>query len=328
MITLSNRTSSRTLAHITASLPELLKTSFKSTLILMFFTPLVAWGNGSDKQSLSVNKSPLQEVTTLANSGIVPPLNIYGADGISVAQNGDIFVSGGPVTKSVIRITADGVVSEFATGFQSANGSDFDSAGNLFVADYKANAIRRITPDGTVSTFATDLDGPAGVYIDNEDNVIVGLYGANFSGKAATVLSITPEGVSSILASGDGLLDVIGVVGDEKGNVYAGNYKKRQLYQITDGNVSLLTTASVKINMIDYSHGYIYIANDGRIVRVNASTGEEEVVSGTPEAKTVNGPIEKADFVMPTSVAFSPDEKILYVVDSVTGDVRKIAPKE
>ena len=320
MITLSNRTSS--------SQSKLLKRNFKSALILVLFSPLVTWGNDLSSEIASTNESSFQEVTTLANSGIVPPLNIYGADGISVAKNGDVFVSGGPVSKSVIRITADGVVSEFATGFESANGSDFDSKGNLFVADYKANAIRRISPDGVVSTFATDLDGPAGVYIDREDNVIVGLYGADFSGKAATVLRITPEGISSILASGNGLLDVIGVAGDEKGNVFAGNYKKRQLYQITEGNVSLLTTASVKINMIDYSHGYIYIANDGRIVRVNTSTGEEELVSGTAEAKTVNGPIDKADFVKPTSVAFSPDEKILYVADAVTGDVRKIAPKE
>ena len=320
MITLSNR--------ISSSQSKLLKRNFKSALILVLFSPLVTWGNDLSSEIASTNDSSFQEVTTLANSGIVPPLNIYGADGISVAKNGDVFVSGGPVSKSVIRITADGVVSEFATGFESANGSDFDSKGNLFVADYKANAIRRISPDGVVSTFATDLDGPAGVYIDREDNVIVGLYGADFSGKAATVLRITPEGISSILASGNGLLDVIGVAGDEKGNVFAGNYKKRQLYQITEGNVSLLTTASVKINMIDYSHGYIYIANDGRIVRVNTSTGEEELVSGTPEAKTVNGPIDKADFVKPTSVAFSPDEKILYVADAATGDVRKIAPKE
>lgn len=276
----------------------------------------------------TLDVSPFQEVTTLANSGIIPPPNKYGADGISVAENGDIFVSGGPLTNSIVRITSKGVVSEFATGFKSANGSDFDSKGNLFVADYASNVIRRITPDGIVSTFASDLDGPAGVYIDEKDNVIVGLYGANYSGKAATVLRITPDGTSSILATGGGLRDVIGVVGDENGDLYAGNYKGRQLYRITNGEVTLLATASVKINMIDYSRGYIYIANNGRVVRINTSTGEEELFAGTSESKTVNGPVASADFVKPTSLAFSPDENILYVVDQTTGDVRKIAPKE
>lgn len=63
--------------------------------------------------------------------------------------------------------------------------------------------------------------------------------------------------------------------------------------------------------MIDYSYGYIYITNNGRTVGVNASTCEEELVSGTPEAKTINGPIDQADFVKPTSVAFSPDKNSL-----------------
>ncbi len=304
------------------------KKYMKRLSILVLLSTLVACGHYDVNHPLNYSSSPLQEVTTLANSGIIPPTDKYGADGISVAKNGDVFVSGGPLTNSIVRITPEGVVSEFATGFQSANGSDFDSVGNLFVADYEANEIKRVTPDGTVSTFSSGLDGPAGVYVDREDNVIVGLYGANFSGKAATVLRITPDGISSVLATGGGLRDVIGVVGDENGEVYAGNYKKRELYRITNGNVTLLTTASVKINMIDYSRGYIYIANEGRIVRINTSTYEEELFSGTPISQTVNGPVETADFVMPTSVAFSPHENILYAVDRITGDVRKIAAKE
>jgi len=271
---------------------------------------------------------PLQEVTTFANSGIIPSKDQYGADGISVSENGDVFVSGGQLTNSVIRITNQGVVSEFATGFKSVNGSDFDSKGNLFVADYASNMIRRISPEGTVSSFASGLDGPAGVYVDEQDNVIVGLYGADYSGKGSTVLRITPSGDSSVLAAGGGLRDVIGVVGDENGELYAGNYKGRQLYRITDGTPKLVGTSSVKINMIDYSRGYVYIANKGRIVRINTSTGEEELFAGTPESKTVNGPVESADFVKPTSLAFSPDGNTLYVVDSITGDVRKIGRKE
>lgn len=306
---------------------DLTRRYIKGASILLIMSTLVACEHGASNSALTLTPPLFEEVTTLANSGIIPPADNYGADGISVAENGDVFISGGPLTNSIVRITPEGVVSEFATGFQSANGSDFDSAGNLFVADYEANAIKRVTPDGTVSTFASGLDGPAGVYLDNEDNVIVGLYGADFSGKAATVLRITPDGISSILATGGGLRDVVGVAGDENGDVYAGNYKGRQLYRVTNGNVTLLATASIKINMIDYSRGYIYIANSGQIVRINTSTGEEELVSGTPEQQTVDGPVKTADFVMPTSVAFSPDENILYAVDRVTGDVRKITQK-
>jgi len=250
-------------------------------VVLLFFSlTTYAENHSTGLNKATLVESPLQEVTTLANSGIIPGTKKYGADGISVDKNGDM------------------------------------------------NEIKQVTPDGVVSTFASGLDGPAGVYVDGDNNVIVGLYGAKYSGKAATVLRITPNGVSSVLAQGNGLMDVIGVVGDENGEIYAGNYKGRQLYKVSNGDVELLATSSVKINMIDYSHGYIYIANDGRIVRINTSTGEEELFSGTPEPKTVNGPVESADFVLPTSLAFSFDGKILYVVDQTTGDIRKIAPKK
>lgn len=277
--------------------------------------------------SLTLTPPPLQEVTTFANSGIVPPAGRSGLDDVTVADNGDVYVSGGSFAKNIVRITPEGLVSEFATGFESANGSDFDSAGNLYVADYRANAVRRITPDGTVSTFASGLDGPAGIYVDNLDNVIVGLFGANFSGTAGTVLRISPDGISEVLAQGGGLNDVIGVIGDENGEIYAGNFDGRQIYRVTDGNVTLLATLSVNINMIDYSRGYIYVTYDGQIVRVNTSTGEEELFSGTAFEQTLNGPVKSAEFVRTNSLAFSADGNILYAADRTTGDVRKIAPR-
>ena len=330
---------SRTVLFISAVFINAKKSYIRCTFIYVVLSALAACGTVPSSETAELEESvekeianfiefPLQEVTTLANSGIIPPKNKYGADGISVSEDGNVFISGGPLTNSVVRITSEGVVSEFASGFESANGSDFDSKGNLFVADYAANMIRRISHNGTVSTFASGLDGPAGVYVDEEDNVIVGLYGANYSGKGATVLRISPNGESTVLATGGGLRDVIGVVGDENGELYAGNYKGRQLFRITDGTVEQVGISSVKINMIDYSRGHIYIANMGRIVRINILTGEEELFAGTPEPKTINGPVESADFVMPTSLAFSPDGNILYVVDRITGDVRKIGPKE
>jgi len=307
--------------------PQCLKLWKLSSYCLVFSFFLSGSVSSNEQQNIAnTNKeSFFQEVTTLANSGIVPGEKKYGADGISVAKNGDVYVSSGPLSKGIIKITPRGVVSEFATGFKSANGSDFDSIGNLFVADYASNAVKRVTPDGEVSIFADNLDGPAGVYVDHDDNVIVGLYGSNFSGKGRTVLRISPDGKQSVLATGNGLKDVIGVVGDENGEIYAGNYKGGELFRLIDGKLKLLAKVSVKVNMIDYSQGYIYIANDSRIVRVNTSTGQEESFSGTSESTTKDGPIASADYVMPTALAFSEDESILYVVDQTTGDVRKIS---
>lgn len=73
--------------------------------------------------------------------------------------------------------------------FYAPRGMDFDSEGNLYVADYNNNAIRKITPEGIVSTYAGGnpghkdgvieeamFNGPADVSVSPEDFVYVADY--------------------------------------------------------------------------------------------------------------------------------------------------------
>src|SRR5947207_15966892 len=48
----------------------------------------------------------------------------------------------------------------------------FDSSGNLFVSNGKANSIKKITPSGVKTTFATDLDVD-GMAVDAFGNLFV-----------------------------------------------------------------------------------------------------------------------------------------------------------
>lgn len=285
-------------------------------------TDRVSLTSSNENSELQIDKlewieSPLQQVRTFANAGLT------GGDGISVSPEGDVFVSGGSGSGQVNKISQAGDVTVYASGLRTANGSDFDSQGNFYVADYQGNAVYKVDTNGSQSVFASELDGPAGVYVDQNDNVLVSLYGANFSGTAATVLSITPGGVVSVLANGGGLLDVIGVVGDENGEIYAGNFNTGRLFRVTNGEVSLLADLSVNVNMIDYSRGYIYVATRGRITRVSVD-GIEETVSGSGTQAEIDGLIGDAEFSRPSAVAFSPNGNILYVYDAATGNVRSI----
>lgn len=268
--------------------------------------------------------SPFRWVSTVG--GVDP----WVSDGMSVGPDGNLYMSGGPPGVSggteIIRITPDGGMSTFAAGFASANGSDFDSQGNLYVADYDASAVRKITPEGVMSVFASGLDGPAGVWVDAEDHVFVTLFGANFSASGATVLRIAPDGNVSTYASGDGLQDVIGIVGDEQGRVYASNWASAQIFEITGGNVSPLAAVNAgNANHICYSDGYIYVPSPGGAVvsRVGLD-GTVEHFIGTPERQTVDGPIAEADFLRPNDCDFFADGSILYVSDRESGLVRKV----
>ena len=263
--------------------------------------------------------SPFRSVSTLAATGLANT-----TDGLSVGANGDIYVSGGPGAQNILRVTPEGEISVFASGFNT-NGSYFDSHGNLFVANYNEGSVRKITPEGVVSTFASSLDGPAGIWVDRNDNVFVSLFGANFSGVGATVLKITPDGVVSPYATGGGLQDVIGIVGDENGRIYASNWAAGSLFDITDGNVNLLAPDVGRTNMICYSHGYIYMPGpaDALVHRVSVE-GVAEVFVGTTTRQTIDGPLAIADFERPNSCAFTPDGTILYVMDRDNGLLRKI----
>lgn len=257
------------------------------------------------------------KVTTFANTGFTE------GDGVSVAQDGSVYVSGGP-NGNIVHFNLDGSRKTLISGYDYLADSDLDSAGNLYVASYGSNSILRITPKGTVSTYTSDLNGPASVYIDKKNNMYVGLYGADYSGTGASVMRITPDGTKTIYATGGGLKDVIGITGDEQGEIYAGNRNSGELYRVTNGNVSLLATAGIAINQIDYALGYIYIAQNSRIVRISKK-GVVEAFAGTAAAKTINGKLTDAEFTDPNSLAFSPDKRVLYVYDGVTGDVRKIS---
>ena len=72
-------------------------------------------------------------------------------------QGQNLFVS---YDGGINEITPGRVQSIFASGLSGAEGLAFNSAGDLFEADYNSGNIYEFTPGGVQSTFASGLTGP------------------------------------------------------------------------------------------------------------------------------------------------------------------------
>lgn len=142
-----------------------------------------------------------------------------------------------------------------AARFFFPNGVAADSAGNVYVADTKLNAIRKVTADGVVTTLAGGTSGsadgtstnaqfgtPTDVAVDSAGNVYVADY------YNATIRKVTAGGVVTTLAgrageigSADGSGNAArfhyptDVAVDSAGNLYVADDNNSTIRQVTPG---------------------------------------------------------------------------------------------
>ncbi len=205
--------------------------------------------------------------------------------------------------------SVDGIGS--AARFNTPSGATVDSAGNVYVADFRNSTIRKITSSGVVSTLAGlagnsgSADGtgsaarfnlPFGVAVDSAGNVYVA------DTENDTIRKITPSGVVSTLAglagssgSVDGagsaarFFNPEGVAVDGAGNVYVADTENDTIRKITPAGV------------------------------VSTLAG----LAGSPGSVNATG--SSARFSFPASVAVDTSGRV-YVADANNFTVRKITP--
>ena len=117
---------------------------------------------------------------------------------VATDSAGNIYVAD-TYNNSARKITAAGVVTTFASGFNHPSGIVVDSAGNTYVADTNNNSIRKITSAGVISIVATGFNGPSGIAVDSSGN----LYVADTLDH--TIRGVTSTGAVSIIAGTSGV---------------------------------------------------------------------------------------------------------------------------
>jgi hypothetical protein len=96
---------------------------------------------------------------------------------------------------NIYEITPGGARSTFASGLTRPFGLAFNSAGNLFEADYDSGNIYEFTPGGARSTFASGLTRPFGLAFNSAGN----LFEADYD--SGNIYEFTPGGTQSTFAS-------------------------------------------------------------------------------------------------------------------------------
>ncbi len=263
-----------------------------------------------------------QEVTTLASI----PSN-YG-DGMIMSPEGDVLVSGGWNKDNILKITPEGVVTEYVSGLPGPVGMGFDSDGNLYVSNYTGNSISKVTPEGVITEFASELDGPAGLIVTDNNEIFVTLYGDNFSGTGSTVLKFDLNGNSEVYAYGNGILDAIGVTMDENQDLYITNLLGGKVIKVgTNQNMETIATVTgANINQIVYSNEHVFVPapNLRKIYRVNTNDGTVEHFAGSGGNSTTDGELLEAQFNFPNSCTINEAGDTLYILDGQVGLIRAI----
>src|SRR5205807_2201350 len=140
---------------------------------------------------------------------------------------------------TILKFAPDGTRSIFASGLIGPQGLAFDSAGNLFAADYNDGAIWKFAPDGTGSIFAYAQTPPTGLAFDSAGNLFVGE-----TGPDGAIWKFAPDGTGSIFATfappGN---DPYGLAFDSEGNLFVAVYTANTIYKfLPDGTQSTFAT--------------------------------------------------------------------------------------
>lgn len=222
------------------------------------------YGNGTGPQTAYGPATVTTISTTISNP--------YG---LAIDAAGNLFIAdenGG----EVLKVTAGGVHTVYASGMFKPTGLALDGAGNLWIADPGAHAVWEVTPAGVQTQPLTTLTNPFGLAFDGAGN----LYFVDASLDHIT--RISPQGVQTSLGSGFNF--PAGVAVDNAGNVYVADVGNGVVHEITPANAmtSFATGLSQPANLALDAAGNVYVTEfgNGQVVQITPGGVQTTLASG------------------------------------------------
>lgn len=179
--------------------------------------------------------------------------------------------------------------SDYVTGLNTPTGIAFDSAGNLYVADYSTYNVTKINPNLVKTPFISALNGaPQQIAFDVNGNLWIAGSGG-FNG----IIKVTAAGVATAYSAPN---SPYGIAIDAAGNAYYSEANSGDIKKIaTNGVVSTFATGFFQPN------GMVFDKVGNLIV---AAKGDDEIKKITP-AGTVSTLI--SGIRNPTNLLYTPN---------------------
>lgn len=247
-------------------------------------------------------------------------------DALALDKEGNLYGSH-YMGSAVYKLTPDGTLTTFASGFDTPNGLAFNSKEELYIVDNQGNNIYKLDKSGTFLDTIFIIN-PSGILKSQDsDTMLFTHYMGNHISKLA------PDGTIVPWHSGGLLNGPVGLCYDDSSNLYVGNFTDREIYRVKANSLEYVATipgptvgSQRFLGFITYANGWIYGTsfNLHQIFRVHpAYTDSVEWFCGRTIGK-IDGHTSVATFDQPNGILASPTGDTLYVSDFGNGNIRII----
>lgn len=289
---------------------------------------------------VTVSSQPLLQNCSIANGQGVATSDV---SNVNVACSGNVQVS--TFAGTGVSGSSDGAGS--SAMFDHPAGIAADSAGFIYVTEYRGGRVRKIAPDGTVATVATGLANPLGMAWVNGD-LYVAVASQHKIIKIAPNGSISDFAGAGVAGDADGagatatFNQPFGLASGPLGDLYVTDFIGSRIRKIApDGTVSTLAGSGVRgfadgsAGSAQFAYPYgiavdrdgnVYVGDDGnRRVRKISPAGAVSTLAGTGASGSVDGDQASATFRSTAGLAVAADGSVL-VSENLGHRIRKITP--
>ena len=284
--------------------------------ILLFFTAI-----GAVAKEVAVAKYDTQEY-------VIDGVFTQGIEGPAVDKNGVLYAVNYQKQGTVGRVTQQNQVDTLLTLANGSigNGIRFDSAGNMFIADYVNHNILTVTADALkqgkdvsslVRVFAHDsrMNQPNDIAIT--DKGILFASDPNWGNSTGSLWRITQDGEVTLLEANMGTTNGIEVSPDNK-TLYVNESVQRKVWRYDLDEKGNISNKQLLISFADFGLDGMRSDKQGNLYIARYGAGQVAVVS--PTGALIKTIILKGQY--PTNVAFGgKDGRTLYITMQKRGAI-------